>query len=380
MRAAATRPCRNAAAAAGRSLSFTSAEWSQLAGLYGVIALLHVAGWGLFLYYSVRYPALVGLGLAAYLFGLRHAFDADHIAAVDDTVRLLLQNGRPALGVGFFFSLGHSTVVLVLAIVAAAAAASLKDWLPGLREIGGLIGGSVSGVFLLTVGVLNLVVLLDLLKVWRRTKSRAHAHMHVEEILGQRGLMYRIVGRRLGGAIRHSRQMYPLGVLFGLGFDTASEISLLAMTAGASAADLPIAAALSLPLLFAAGMTVIDTTDGVLMAKVYDWALLNPLRRVFYNITTTGLSVAVALVVGAIELLQVSRNALGLTGPFFDFIGALDFGAIGYLVVGIFLMTWGTAVALWKFGRVEDAQRDSRYLPAATHTHADGVRHTHRHL
>jgi len=353
----AARAYRSIDAAAARSLGFTASEWWRLAGLYGFVALLHVAGWGLFLYYSARHPALVGLGLAAYMFGLRHAFDADHIAAVDDTVRFLLQKGRQPLGVGFFFSLGHSTVVFALAIVTIVAAASLKDRLPGLREVGGLIGTSVSGVFLLIIGILNLLVLFDLLQVWRRAKSGDHAHTHVDELLCRRGFLTRLFGARLTGAIAHSWQMYPLGLLFGLGLDTASEISLLAMTAGASAADLPVAAALSLPLLFAAGMTVIDTTDGVLMAKAYNWALVNPLRRIFYNITTTGLSIAIALVIGAVELLQVFRSVLGLTGPFFDFIGAVDFGVIGYVIVGIFLTAWGTAVALWKLGRVEERRR-----------------------
>ncbi|MEO5763733.1 MAG: HoxN/HupN/NixA family nickel/cobalt transporter [Casimicrobiaceae bacterium] len=378
--APALRTYRAATPAAAKSLTFTASEWWRLAGLYGFVALLHLAGWGLFLYYSARFPALVGLGLAAYMFGLRHAFDADHIAAVDDTVRFLLQKGKQPLGVGFFFSLGHSTVVFALAIVTIVAAASLKDHLPGLREVGGLIGTSVSGVFLLVIGILNLVVLLDLLDVWRRSKSGNHSHTHVDEILRKRGLLNRILGGRVTGAINHSWQMYPLGLLFGLGFDTASEISLLAMTAGAAAGNLPVAAALSLPLLFAAGMTVLDTTDGVLMAKVYNWALVNPLRRIFFNITTTGLSIAIALVIGAIEILQVLRGAFGLSGPFFDLVGTVDFGVIGYVIVGIFLMAWGTALALWKFGRVEERHRDTRYLPARAHTHADGVRHTHRHL
>ena len=178
LRDVAARPAYRHAATSSRSLEFTAAEWWHPAGLYAVVALLHVAGWGLFLHYSAHHPALVGLGLAAYMFGLRHAFDADHIAAVDDTVRFLLQKGRRPLGVGFFFSLGHSSVVFALAIAAIVAAATLRDRLPGLREVGGLIGTGVSGTFLIVIGILNLFVLLDLLDVWQRAKSddaRAHA-------------------------------------------------------------------------------------------------------------------------------------------------------------------------------------------------------------
>ncbi|HUJ86813.1 MAG TPA: HoxN/HupN/NixA family nickel/cobalt transporter [Burkholderiales bacterium] len=369
-----------AAQAPGRPIGFGADEWRRLAGLYGCVALLHVAGWGLFLYYAAREPLLAGLGFAAYMFGLRHAFDADHIAAVDDTVRLLMQKGRPTLGVGFFFSLGHSSIVVLLALAAVAATAALKLHLPELRALGAVIGASVSGVFLWVVAILNLAVLLDLLKVWRKARREAHRHAHVAQLLGQRGLLNRLFGGRLAKAIDHGWQMYPVGLLFGLGFDTASEIALLAMTAGASAGNLPTAAVLSLPLLFAAGMTVMDTTDGVLMTKVYNWSFLNPLRKVFYNIATTALSIAVALVIGTIELLQVLRAALGLRGPLFDFVGALDFGVVGYVVVGIFLMAWGTSLALWKFGRIEDSDRPAPRLVGREHVHGDGLRHTHKHL
>ena len=374
------RPRRLAAAVPRRTLSFTAAEWMQLAGLYGFIAVLHVLGWGLFLYYLARFPALVGLGFVAYMFGLRHAFDADHIAAVDDTVRFLLQKGQQPLGVGFFFSLGHSTIVFLLAIAVFFAATLVKDELPEWRSAGTLIGASVSGIFLWVIGLLNLVVLMDILEVWQKARAGKHSHQHVEELLAKRGFMNRLFGPWLGKTINNSWQMYPLGLLFGLGFDTASEISLLAMTAGAAAGDLPLPAVLSLPILFAAGMSVMDTTDGVLMSKAYNWAFVNPLRKIFYNITTTGLSIAVALVIGTIELLQVFRTLLDLKGPFFDFIGALDFGALGYVVVGTFLMAWGISFALWKFGRGEE--REIRYRPAHghEHRHQNGVTHSHEHL
>src|SRR5580700_1416847 len=319
---------------------FSRAEWSRLSLLYGVIGVLHALGWGTYLHYAGRYPQLIGLGFVAYMFGLRHAFDADHIAAVDDTVRFMLQRGKKPLGVGFFFSLGHSTIVLSLAVAIAYAASAVKRDLPSLQNIGGVLGAGVSGTFLWVIGILNLLVLLDILKVWQKAKVGAHSHAHLENLLSQRGLLNRLFGGRLQKLMNHSWQMYPLGVLFGLGFDTASEVGLLAMTAGASAGNMPVSAVISLPILFAAGMSLLDTTDGVLMCRAYDWALSNPLRKIFYNITTTGLSVLVALVIGTIELLQVLIGMGGLRGGFFDFIAGLDFGALGYVIVGLFVFAW----------------------------------------
>jgi high-affinity nickel-transport protein len=333
-------------------LSFSAAEWVRIMGLYGFIALLHGLGWGMYLHYTRSYPALVGLGFAAYMFGLRHAFDADHIAAVDDTIRFMLQKGKRPLDVGFFFSLGHSTVVLGLSIGIAFAATAVKQELPQLKGIGGIIGASVSGTFLWIIGILNLFILLDVLKVWQKAKTGTHDHVHLEQLLRQRGLLNRLFGGRLKKLMNHSWQMYPLGLLFGLGFDTASEVGLLAMTAGASVGNMPVTAVLSLPILFAAGMTVMDTTDGILMSKAYEWAFVNPLRKLFYNITTTSLSIAVALLIGTIELLQVFIGLLDLHGRIFDLVANLDFSVLGYLIVGLFLLTWGLSVALWKFGDV----------------------------
>jgi high-affinity nickel-transport protein len=357
---------------------FSPAEWARLAALYGFIGILHLMGWGLYLHYAGPYPQLVGLGFVAYMFGLRHAFDADHIAAVDDTVRFMLQKGRQPLGVGFFFSLGHSTVVLVLAIAIAVAAASVKTRLPQLQSMGAVIGAGVSGTFLWIIGVLNLLVLFDILKIWRTAKSGTHSHAHLDVLLQKRGLLNRLFGARLQKIMNHSWQMYPLGLLFGLGFDTASEVGLLAMTAGASAGNLPVPAVLCLPILFAAGMTVMDTTDGVLMTKAYNWAFINPLRKIFYNITTTGLSVAVALVVGSIEILQVFIGLLGLHGGVFDALAALDFGVLGYLIVGMFLVAWALSFAIWKFGRLEQRYSGARH--SHMHVHQAGVRHSHDHL
>jgi high-affinity nickel-transport protein len=355
-------------------------EWTRVAGLYGVIVVLHVLGWGLYLHYAAHYPALVGLGLVAYLFGLRHAFDADHIAAIDDTVRYMLQKDKHPLAVGFFFSLGHSTIVMGLSVAIAFAASAIKRDLPQLQNLGGVIGTGVSGVFLMLIGLLNLRVLLDILKVWRQAKTGMHPHQHLESLLAQRGLLNRLFGGRLRQLMSHSWQMYPLGLLFGLGFDTASEVGLLAMTAGASAGDLPVPAVLSLPILFAAGMTLMDTTDGVLMSKAYRWALLNPVRKIFYNVTTTGLAVSVALVIGSIELLQVLISTLSLRGGLYDPIALLDFGKLGYVVVGLFLLAWGSSVAVWKFGRIEERYGGVATSHCHTHTHDGGIEHSHEHL
>ena len=361
-----------------RGAQFVARDWLALAGLYGFVALLHLAGGAALLYYHGDHPALVGLGLAAYLFGLRHAFDADHIAAIDDTVRLMLQNRCRPLGVGFFFSLGHSTIVLALAVAVVLAASAVKSEMPVLQSLGAVIGTGVSGVFLWVAGILNLLVLLQMLKLWRRSRVDHHAHVHMEQLLSQRGVLNRLFGGRFR-FITRSWQMYPMGMLFGLGFDTASEIGLLAMTAGAAAGDLPLPAALSLPLLFAAGMCMMDTTDGVLMTKAYNWAFVNPVRKIFYNLATTSLSVAVALVIGSIELLQVCIGLFGLRGRLFDRIAALDFGALGYVIVGIFLVSWALSVAVWKLGRME--QKMARLHPQHSHDHDHaGVRHRHEHF
>ncbi len=361
-------------------LSFAASEWKRLAGLYGFIALLHVLGWGLFLYYSSRHPALVGLGFVAYMFGLRHAFDADHIAAVDDTVRYMLQKGKRPLGIGFFFSMGHSTIVFALSAAIIFAASAVKQRIPALQNLGGVIGASVSGTFLWVIGILNLIVLLDILHVWRQAKTGKHSHAHLEELLAGRGFINRLLGGRLQSVINHSWQMYPVGMLFGLGFDTASEVGLLAMTAGASAGDLPIAAVLSLPILFAAGMSAMDTTDGVLMSKAYDWAFVNPLRKIFYNIAITSLSIAVALIIGTIELSQVFISIFDLKGRLVEIIAGLDFGVLGYVIVGTFLFAWGASAAVWKLGRIEERYGHVQSLHAHEHSHEGGLSHTHKHF
>jgi high-affinity nickel-transport protein len=331
----------------------TRDEWVRLSGFGAAVLALHAIGWGLFLYYSGQYRPLVGLGLTAYLFGLRHAFDADHIAAIDNTTRKLLQQGKRPVGVGFFFSLGHSTVVFSLAAGLALAARTVNSQIPAVQEYGGSVGASVSGTFLSVIGILNLIVLVDIVRIFREMRGGSYDRERLENRLLERGMMSRFFGRffRL---IDHSWQMYPLGLLFGLGFDTATEVGLLALAAGVATHAVPIFAILSLPILFAAGMSLMDTLDGAFMGHAYGWAFSNPIRKVYYNITVTGLSVVVALAVGTVELLQVLSTKLALSGGRWDTLNNLDFETLGYGIVGLFLVMWATSVAIWKLRRIED--------------------------
>jgi len=317
--------------------------WLRLSGFAGAVALLHVLGWGLFAWYSTSNPALAGLGVLAYTFGLRHAFDADHIAAIDNTTRKFLQDGKRSLGVGFFFSLGHSSVVFALASTLAVAAATVKAKIPTFQSWGTYVGTGVSGTFLLLIGALNLAVLLDIVRIFREMRRSGLDEARLEERLLDRGLMSRGLLRRLGNRVRSSWHMYPLGVLFGLGFDTATEVGLLALSAGAATHRVPFLAVLSLPLLFAAGMSLMDTADGAFMAHAYGWAFSNPVRKVYYNLTVTTLSVAVALGIGGVELLQVAARATWV-----------DFNTLGYGIAGAFVLTWAASAVIWKTARIEE--------------------------
>jgi nickel/cobalt transporter (NiCoT) family protein len=331
----------------------TRAEWFRLSGFGCGVLFLHLLGWGFFVYFARGNPALAGLGSLAYTFGLRHAFDADHIAAIDNTTRKLLQDGKRSLGTGFFFSLGHSTIVFSLAAGLAIAAKTVNSKLPALQDYGGYIGASVSGAFLLLIGLLNLFVLLDILGVFRAMKRGAYNEQKLEQALQSQGLMSRVFLKRVGDRIDASWKMYPLGALFGLGFDTATEIGLLALAAGVATHNLPFLAVISLPIIFAAGMSLMDTADGAFMSQAYGWAFANPIRKVYYNITVTSLSVTVALVIGTVELLQVTAAKLSLSGGFWAFLQNLDFGKIGYLVVALFIATWAFSVIVWKTRRIE---------------------------
>ena len=338
--------------------AFDPGERRRLAGFFGSVGLLHLVGWGLLLAYGASHPGFLALGGLAYTFGLRHAFDADHIAAIDNTTRKLLQSGRKPVGVGFFFSLGHSTVVLLIAVALGLAVKSIVQGVVGsngeLRDIGGAVGTLVSGTFLVVIGIVNLAVLLDIVRVYRRMRRGEYDRESLETELIAGGLMTRIFGR-LFRVIEQSWQMYPIGFLFGLGFDTASEVALLAISAGAAAQGLPFTAVISLPLIFAAGMSLMDTADGAFMSKAYSWAFASPIRKVFYNLTVTSLSVFVALFVGLVELSQILIAALKLHGGIFDAIANFDlFGSAGLVIVAAFLIAWGAAFVIYRVRRIDE--------------------------
>ena len=338
--------------------SLTGPEWLRLGGFYGIIALLHLVGWGVLLLVVVpsRYAGLgVGVGLTAYGFGLRHAFDADHISAIDNTTRKLLADGKRPLGVGFFFSLGHSTIVMGLSvglIFASRAVASQLGDSSQLKSVGGYIGTGVSAFFLYVIAAINLVILVGIIRIFREMRRGKYDEATLEEKLNQRGFMNRILGP-LARSITSSWQMYPIGVLFGLGFDTATEVGLLALAATTAAAGLPWYAILCLPILFAAGMALMDTTDGAFMNVAYGWAFSKPVRKVFYNLTITGLSVAVALIVGTVEVISIAAGYFNLRGGAWDFLTSLNLNTVGFVIVGMFVGVWLVAVAVWRFGRIE---------------------------
>jgi high-affinity nickel-transport protein len=346
------------------SRSLTPAEWRRAALLALVVVGLHVVGFGLLLgVVAPRHLHLsggifgIGVGITAYTLGMRHAFDADHIGAIDNTTRKLMTDGQRPLSVGFFFSLGHSTVVFLLAIGLALGVKGLSGDVAsdnsGLHQATGLIGPTVSGTFLFLIGILNLLVLIGIVRVFMRMRQGEFNEQQLDEQLNARGFMNRFYGRATR-AVKKPWHMYPLGLLFGLGFDTATEIALLATAGTAAAGGLPIYAILCLPILFAAGMSLLDTIDGAFMNFAYGWAFSKPVRKVFYNITITALSVAVALVIGTVELLAVFADKLNLSGGIWGFVSNLDLNIVGYFIVGLFVLTWALAVAIWHFGRIED--------------------------
>jgi high-affinity nickel-transport protein len=332
-------------------------ERQRLAGFFGGVGLLHVLGWGLLLAYAGGHPGFFWLGGIAYTLGLRHAFDADHISAIDNTTRKLLQGGQKPMGVGFFFSLGHSTVVFAIAVALGIAVRWVVQGVAdsgGLRSIGEAVGTGVSGGFLILIGILNLLVLLDIVRVYRNMRRGEYDRQALETELVAGGLMTRIFGR-LFRLIDRSWQMYPVGFLFGLGFDTASEVAFLAVSAGAAAQGLPFAAIISLPLIFAAGMSLMDTMDGAFMSKAYSWAFATPIRKVFYNLTVTSLSVFVALFVGVIELVQILVQVLGLRGGVFTFVAQSNVLLYaGYVIVAAFVVTWAGALVFYRVRRIDE--------------------------
>ncbi len=299
----------------------------------------------------------VGVGLTAYTLGLRHAFDADHISAIDSATRKMMAEGKRPLSVGFWFSLGHSTIVFGLAFLLAIGIKSLsgpvKNDSSTLHQVTGSIGTLVSGGFLYVIAALNVVILFGIVKVFSAMRSGAYDERALEQQLDSRGLMNRVFGG-LTKAIARPRQMYPVGVLFGLGFDTASEVALLVLAGGAAGAGLPWYAILCLPVLFAAGMSLLDSIDGTFMNFAYGWAFSNPVRKVFYNITITGLSVAVALLIGTIELGGLVAEHLDLSGSFWSWFETIDVNSLGFLIVGMFVATWTIALSVWRLGHIEE--------------------------
>ena len=354
-----------------RRLRLTRPEKLSTLGMIGFVVLLHVLGWGTLV--GLVAPANydlgdagvfgVGLGLTAYLLGMRHAFDADHIAAIDNTTRKLLtdrtesgsQRSRP-LSVGFWFSLGHSTIVFVLVLLLGlgvrAVASEIGDDESPLKQIGGLVGTAVSGVFLVLIGILNLVILVGIVRIFRRMRHGELDEAALEHQLAHRGFLNRLLGG-VTRTVRRPWHMYPVGVLFGLGFDTATEVSLLVLAGGAAAATLPWYAILVLPVLFAAGMSLLDALDGAFMCFAYGWAFLRPVRKVFYNMTITALSVAVALVIGVIELVSILTDRLSIASGPLAWIADLDLDDVGFVIVGLFVLAWVLALAVWRFGRIE---------------------------
>jgi high-affinity nickel-transport protein len=355
-------------------------DWTALAGMYGFILVLHVIGFGILFglvvpqHYHIGGSGVfdVGVGVLAYTFGLRHAFDADHIAAVDNTTRKLLADHaaemteeaegdqrsqqRKPLAVGFWFSLGHSTIVFALAFLLAVGVKALAGPVENdgstLHSVTGVIGASVSGVFLWILGILNLVVLLGIIKVFREMRQGRYDEAQLEDQLNKRGFMNRFLGG-LTKSVRKPWHIYPIGVLFGLGFDTATEVGLLVLAGGAAAFNLPFYSILVLPILFAAGMCLMDTTDGVFMNAAYGWAFARPVRKVFYNITITTISVAVALIIGTIELIGVLADQANITTGPIAAIADINLDYAGYAIVGLFFLAWILALLVWRYGRIE---------------------------
>jgi high-affinity nickel-transport protein len=323
--------------------ALTPAEWRRAALLAAAVLALHVVGFSLLL---AGGAVGVGVGITAYTLGLRHAFDADHIAAIDNTTRKLMGEGQRPLSVGFFFSLGHSTIVFLLGVLVSfgvrGLSGAVRDDGSTLHKATGIVGPAVSGSFLFLIGILNLMILVSVAGVFLRMRGGDYDEAELDEQLRNRGVLNRIYGRATR-AIRKPWQMYPLGCLFGLGFDTATEVALLVLAGGAAASGMPFYAILCLPILFAAGMSLLDTIDGAFMNFAYGWAFSKPVRKVFYNLTITGLSVAVALVIGSVELLTV----LGV-------VSGVDLNLVGYALAAVFVLTWAVALAVWRFGHIEE--------------------------
>ncbi|HYM38896.1 MAG TPA: HoxN/HupN/NixA family nickel/cobalt transporter [Thermoplasmata archaeon] len=319
-----------------------------------MIALATVLGFVASFLIGQQYPVLAGLGVTAYVLGLRHGFDADHIAAIDNTTRKLMHERRPTASVGTWFSLGHSTVVVAMIVALTLSVGYIRDQIPAFKSAGSILGAAVAGVFLWLIGLMNLLIVFEIYRIFRSLREGKLDEAHLEEALDKRGFLHRYFGR-LFGMVRRAWQIYPIGVLFGLGFDTASEIALIAVTVVvATSSAAPLWMILLLPFLFACGMVLVDTSDSVVMTYAYGWAFRRPMRKVYYNLTVTIISILVAFLIGTIELLSVVVNSLGLTGGLWSTLGNVDFTTIGVAIVLIFVGSWGFSVAYYRYKRYDE--------------------------
>ena len=346
-----------------RQVLATAGVRDRVYAMYAFLVALNLVAWVLAFAAFRSHPILLGTALLAYTFGLRHAVDADHISAIDNVVRKLMQEGKRPIAVGLFFSLGHSTVVVALSVAIAAAAVVVKNELPALQTVGGLIGTSISAGFLLVIAAINVVVLADIFRAFRAVRQGAgYCHRSVDAMLDQRGLMGRIF-RPLLKMVTSSWSMYPIGLLFGLGFDTATEVGLLGIAAVEAGKGLPVYDIMIFPLLFMAGMSLLDTTDGVLMLGAYGWAFVKPIRKLYYNLVITLVSVLVAVIVGGIEAASVVAGQLKLTGEPWNAVAALsgNFGTLGAIIVGVFVASWAVSTAIYKLRRYDEL--DATVIP-----------------
>jgi high-affinity nickel-transport protein len=340
--------------------SMAPAQWLQTKLMFLSILVLHVIGFGVFIVFVVpaHYKGLgIGVSVLAYTLGLRHAFDADHISAIDNTTRKLMNEGKKPVSVGYFFSLGHSTIVIAIGagivIAEKAVYGAVSNNSSGLEQFGGIFGTIVSASFLYLIAFLNVVILAGIFAVFRRMRRGEFDEAELERQLENRGLMFRIFGRWMR-SITKEWQMYPVGVVFGLGFDTATEVALLATTALLATRSLPWYSIMCLPILFMAGMTLMDTLDGVFMNVAYGWAFFNPVRKVYYNLAITGLSVFICFFIGTIEVLGLLPTELHLHGGFWSFIANFNINTAGFIIVGLFVATWVGALMIWKYGHIEE--------------------------
>ncbi|HEX4067016.1 MAG TPA: HoxN/HupN/NixA family nickel/cobalt transporter [Acidobacteriaceae bacterium] len=337
----------------------------KVAGIYGLLFLFNVGAWLWALAAFRHFPVLLGTAFLAYSFGLRHAVDADHIAAIDNVTRKLMQEGKRPVAVGLMFSLGHSTIVILGSLLIAAAALGLQKHIDHYRSIGGVIGTLVSAVFLLAIAFVNILILRSVYATFRRVRrGEPYVDEDLNLLLANRGFLSRIF-RPAFAMIRRSWHMYPLGVLFGLGFDTATEIGLLGISAAEASRGLSLSSILVFPVLFAAGMSLIDTTDNILMLGAYGWAYVKPIRKLYYNLTITSVSVVVALVIGGIEALGLLGGQMHLQGSFWALIGRLNdnFGVLGYCIIAIFALAWIVSIAIYKLRRFEDLELTTETVP-----------------